>query len=184
MDCGTADARIHYRLSEEEILECLVCLDSRKEGRVKSIHEGILTALTMIVLLFYVFHPKAFHYMLLAILLVAVLMLVHYYPAFRRRRRAKAMSRKNGLYGLQIWKSGCIKGENTPVLRLDVPGTRVYEGPHVFALLLGRDYRFCLPKRVLSGEQLEWIRVLFQESGLRQVKLEHVAGKERDTAQQ
>lgn len=161
-----------YQLEEDELLECFRWLDSPREGRARAVNEGVLLLLAALFALLYAVKPQAFHYMVLVVALLATLLAVRYLPQARRRRRARRMARQGGTYRLELRPDGRFQGAGTPVLELGSRGDHLYEGPLTFTLLLGKEHRFCIPKRILTDPQQRCLRTLLEAKGLVQASLD------------
>ena len=83
------DLKFRYRLSEEDWIEALLCLDYRRSGKFRQINIWILSILGAAALIAYIRSPDKFF----LFLFLAVIILLDFYMAygmdFLRNRKAR-----------------------------------------------------------------------------------------------
>ena len=131
---------LQYKLLLQEVEESLLCLDYRREGRLKYINIAALGVIAGCALGGYVLSSDRFFLLALAVLSTAVLFALIYIPGWRRRKKAEKMV--GGTYRVVVPEKGIKKGfESDRVITIQTQG-EVY----------------CIPKRVVSGNQLADLR--------------------------
>ena len=96
------DLKFRYRLSEEDWIEALLCLDYRRSGKFRQINIWILSILGAAALIAYIRSPDKFF----LFLFLAVIILLDFYMAygmdFLRNRKARKLASMQGEYEIEI----------------------------------------------------------------------------------
>lgn len=150
--------KFEYRLTYEECYETFYLL-SRKWGRTKGIVlTSVLTAIAVVMLILYYRDRRGVHYFFLSVLTILVLTYLIYMPVLKAKKGAKNVSRQNGLYRIELTGDGRIKSGKEVVDLKGDEDARVIETDMIFAIRPDRIHTFCIPKRILSKEEIMKVR--------------------------
>ncbi|MGN1165856.1 MAG: hypothetical protein ACI4S2_05500 [Lachnospiraceae bacterium] len=151
--------KLKYHLTKDEIEESLLCLEWKKEGKLKSVNLGIMCMLGMMILVVYMKRPGHFPAFLLLAIIVFLLFYMWYVPQWRRKRQAKKLEEKGGEYRISISESGIRFGEKNERREWENNKFTLFISNQMFTLKTDREF-FAIPKRILSEkEQMELLKV-------------------------
>lgn len=145
-----------YELQPAEIEESLLCLDFRREGKMKYLNVGVIGLVAGGCMIGYIRDNAQFFLMVFAAVAVALLFLLLYIPDFRRRRKARKMTREKGYYKVRIPENNILKG---------------FESEHVFTIRTKTE-TYCVPKRILNQSQDERLRTILENSAEKMYRIE------------
>lgn len=151
--------KLKYHLTKDEIEESLLCLEWKKEGKLKSVNLGIMCVLGMIILVVYMKKPEHFPAFLLLAIIVFLLFYMWYVPQWSRKRQAKKLEEKGGEYRISISESWIQFGEKNEKREWEKKKFTLFISEQMFTLKTGREF-FAIPKRILSvKEQTELLQI-------------------------
>lgn len=154
-----------YKLTYEESYETFYLL-SMKWGKAKrNILAAVLTAIAVVMLILYYQDSRGIHYFFLAILAIMLLAYLLYVPALKARKGAIRVSRQNGKYRIELTRDGRIRAGKEVVELKGDKDARVIETDTIFIIRPDRVHTFCLPKRILSEEEVTEVREILDIKG-------------------
>lgn len=163
---------VKYQLQVTEIEESLLCLAWKKEGWLKRCNVGILSILTLTTLFAYWQKPEQFYLFVLPASMLIFLFLLLYGFDYERRQRAKVIMKQGGFYHFKIMEDGIHQMEKQEKQCFENGKSEVFLSENVISLRIKRDV-YCIPKRVLSHEELEEVLRIFRDKCIvRKVKTE------------
>lgn len=150
--------KFEYRLKYDECYETFYLLSMRWSRRTRKILAAILTAIAVIMLVLYAKDNQGIHYFFIALLAILMLAYLLYVPALKARKGARSVSRQNGVYRVELAGDGKIRSGREVVELKGDKDARVIETDTIFAIRPDRIHTFCLPKRIMSEEEIAEVR--------------------------
>lgn len=159
-----------YQLTESEILEALLCLDFKREGRFGRINAIAVSILGVFVLLGYIRNPEQFFLFLLLLLMILLIFYIKYGPAIGRARRAKKMAGEKGEYLLDIESSRIVYGKKQE--KLSYAGKKIYffVSENIYVLKIDREV-FAIPKHILSDEDEKRLTQIMDRENVNKINI-------------
>ena len=157
----TADQWIgfQYSLSYDEAFEAFLLLSARGRKRNRDFTAVALIVLAAGLTVLYAYNPYQLEYFLMAALVLATFGGVVYYPKIKARSGAKRVAGAQGLYKVELSTDGHIRAAAGPGLELAADkDARAFETDTLFVLRPDRQHTFCLPKRIMTGREIELTR--------------------------
>lgn len=151
--------KYQYKISYQEAYDAFYAIVNRRSKKAKMTVYVILGICAVITLAAYIKQPQYIGYSFLSLLCVLMMFGVWNVPVSRAKKGAKRVERVNGKYEVQITKNGYLilkDGEKIPLS--GDKDTRVCETENVFAIRPNRSMTFCLPKRIMSGEEIAFVQ--------------------------
>ena len=152
-----------YQLTYEEAYEAFKVLATRRSRSYRIAVSVILAAASAVLLVLYAMDGTRLHYMFLAVLSIVMLFYIIYQPVLTARRGAARVARAAGTYHVVLHGNGLIDlpGEQGISIRGD-KFARLAETDTVFALRPDASHTICIPRRILSSRETEFIRDLYK----------------------
>ncbi len=150
--------KLQYELKQQDIEESLLCLHWKKEGKKKYINVFIMCMIGAACLARYIQDTKHFFWLILAFMTVILLFCLLYVPSLQRRRRARGM---------------LAQANDKAIYKATVPEKNIrdgFESENVFTIRMDEEV-YCIPKRILSKEQREYIRNIFRNGAERNYEI-------------
>ncbi|MCQ5202357.1 hypothetical protein [Mordavella massiliensis] len=148
------DLKFRYRLSEEDWIEALLCLDYRRSGKFRQINIWVITILAAVILVFYGRSPDRF----LLFLLLAAMLLLDFYLVYGvdyvRGRKARKLGRIGGEYEIEIRENQIIYQEGKSKIKYSDVKIKCFRSENLYVLKADREL-FVLPRRILGVQQEE-----------------------------
>ena len=146
------DLKFRYRLSEEDWIEALLCLDYRRSGKFRQINIWVITILGVAILIAYAMSPDKF----LLFVLLAVIVLFDFYLVYgmdyTRDRKARKLASVEGTYEIEIQEKQIVYNEGKSKIKYKDAKIKFFRSEHVYVLQLDREL-FVLPRRILGEQQ-------------------------------
>ncbi|MDR1431363.1 MAG: YcxB family protein [Propionibacteriaceae bacterium] len=173
---------LRYELTYQEAYEAFSLLaDKRgKKWRYAAFAAiGVAAAISLALLLI---DPRGLQYSMLTVLCAALMLYVMYWPAVKARRGARAVTRSGGSYRYQLgYRRGIVLDNGQAVPLNGDLDARAIESGTAFIIRTDRQNSFCIPKRILTEEEVPAIRRLLS-SRIPNTRLETSA--DADSSQQ
>mgnify|MGYP001046010549 CR=1 FL=1 len=151
--------KLNYRLTREEIEESLLCIDWKREGRMKQANLIILTVLGVLVLGAFIREPGQFFLFLMLFAIIGLLFYLQYGPQRKRKKQAEKIVKTGGNFQISLDRQhmGAIWGQQKEGRKREKgirKGSRLklYISENMYTFKAGREI-YAIPKRILSGEQ-------------------------------
>ncbi len=151
-----------YRLKYDECQETFYLLGMKWGERKRKILTVLLTVIGVVMLLGYYRDSQKIHYFFIAILDILLLYYLIYVPALKAKKGAKKVSRQGGTYKIELTREGKIRTGNEWVDLNGDADARVIETDTIFVVRPDRVYTFCLPKRIMTEEEIEEVREILK----------------------
>ncbi|MBR2188758.1 MAG: YcxB family protein [Eubacterium sp.] len=152
---------LNYQLTKDEAYEAFYLHASRRSRTVKLIVSAVLTALAVILLGFYALDSRRIHMLFLAVCAIALLFYILYQPVLQAKRGARLVEKAGGKYRIILHRDGRIVLPDGGVLNMSGDKyARAVETDTIFALRPDAQHTICIPKRILSEDEAEFIRAL------------------------
>lgn len=151
-----------YKLTYEESYETFLALSMKQKKRTRYILAALMTAIAVAMLVLYWLDSSRVHYFVIAVLDILLLSYLVYVPALKAKKGAKAVSRQNGTYKIELTEEGAIRSQGQTIPLKGDKDARAIETENVFALRPDRMHTFCLPKRILTPVETVRVRELLQ----------------------
>ena len=105
--------KLNYRLTREEIEESLLCIDWKREGRMKQANLIILTVLGVLVLGAFIREPGQFFLFLMLFAIIGLLFYLQYGPQRMRKKQAEKIVKTGGNFQISLDRQhmGAIWGQ-------------------------------------------------------------------------
>lgn len=156
--------KLRYKLTEDEINEVLLCLNWKKEGRLRDINMIIISILGVVILGLYMKNPGQFFLAALLALIILLLFYMAYGPAVSRKKKGKKMAEDNGEYRVEINQAGIVYGDDHKKMNWNGKKIKCLESKQLTLIQMEREV-FAIPKRILTaGEQSELRMMLEQQN--------------------
>jgi hypothetical protein len=162
---GNKRITFKYSLSYDEAYDAFLILSARGRKRTRDAVAVILMILAAALTVLYAFHPYHIEYFLLALLVLATFGGVVYYPKIKAHVGAKRVEKARGVYDVEFLAEGYIKTPDGSCLEMSGDkDARVFETETLFVLRPDRQNTFCLPKRVMSDQDISLVRSIVAEN--------------------
>ena len=164
------DLKFRYRLSEEDWIEALLCLDYRRSGKFRQINIWILSILGAAALIAYIRSPDKFF----LFLFLAVIILLDFYMAygmdFLRNRKARKLASMQGEYEIEISDRQIVYREGQAKIKYSGAKIKWFRSDHVYVLKIEREL-FVLPRRILGTQQAERLETIFKNTNVPMIEI-------------
>lgn len=164
------DLKFRYRLSEEDWIEALLCLDYRRSGKFRQINIWILSILGAAALIAYIRSPDKFF----LFLFLAVIILLDFYMAygmdFLRNRKARKLASMQGEYEIEISDRQIVYREGQAKIKYSGAKIKWFRSDHVHVLKIEREL-FVLPRRILGTQQAERLETIFKNTNVPMIEI-------------
>lgn len=170
--------KLQYRLTEEELEEVFLCLDWKKEGKMRDINIWIISILGVLVLACYVRRPDHIFFAAVLICMIFLLFFLVYGPAASRKKKVKKLLKENGEYKVELTESGMIYGDDSRRLDFNGRKLKLLESEHMLLLKADREI-FALPRRILTDGRQEQLRQTLNLKNCERICIEIKIGEGR-----
>lgn len=159
-----SSARFKYQLSYDEAFKSFLLLSPKKNIWFVRITYISLMAISACLTVLYALNPYRFEFFLLPLLSLALLGFIYYLPRLKAARGARQVQRVGGFYDVKIDSRGFLQTGNGEVVSLDGDRqARAFESIGLFVIRPDTRNSFCLPKRVMTNEQIELTRSILRD---------------------
>lgn len=151
-----------YNLRFEEIYESFLLLNKKCGKKMEKVLVFLLTIIAVVLLIGYYMDNRRMHFFVLAILDIILLFYLIYVPEFKAKSVAKKLCRQKGKYKVKITDEGTIVTETETI---DIKGdkdARTVETENIFVIRPDNMHTLCLPKRILTEDEMEDIREILK----------------------
>ena len=154
--------KFEYKLRYEEIYEAFFLLNAKWSKKVRFVLAAVLTAIGVGMLIAYGLDSMKIHYFIIAIFDILLLYYLIYVPVLKSKRGAKAVSKKGGIYKVELTDDGFIRSEAEKTELAGDKDARGMETDGLFVIRPDRAHTFCIPKRVMKDDEQEHVRELLR----------------------
>lgn len=157
--------KFSYRLSYEEAFETFLLLSKKWNKKIRGAVASLLVVISCIMLGICYFDGRKIHYLFIGIISIALLFYMIYSPYLRAKKGAKAVSKKNGIYKVEITTDGKLILPSVGVL--DLAGdkdSRAIETEGLFIIRSDRKNTVCIPKRIIKESEIIAVRSILENN--------------------
>lgn len=152
-----------YNLKYNEAYKTFLVLAKKWSDKFRIIVGIFLTVVASGMLILYFLDSRKIHYFFIAIIAILLLFYLIYAPVLKAKRGAKKVQKQHGTYKIQITARGKIMLPRTePIELAGDKDARVIETDEIFAIRTDSTNTFCLPKRIMTEDEIKEIRELFK----------------------
>lgn len=151
-----------YEPSYKEAYDTFYALAFRRNRKAILVTNILLTAISIGLLIFFAMDPRRVYALFLAVIAILLLFYIIYHPALSARKGASKVMKAHGYYKFTVHGSGQIDLPDGQKLKFgDDKYARAVETDIVFAIRADSQTTLCIPKRLLSKQEMEKIREIF-----------------------
>jgi hypothetical protein len=149
-----------YEMKYQEVYEAFNLLAFKWSKKTRIAAGAALVAITLLMLVLYYMDARKLHYFYVAIIAILLLFYMIYMPFFKAKKGAAKVMKTGGTYEVTLNKDGLISVPDStePLEMRGDKSARALETLHTFVLRTDNVHTFCLPKRVMSDEEVDWTR--------------------------
>lgn len=162
---GQFQKTLQYRLTYQEAYDTFYLMAFRQSKRTRLLFGICLTAITVLLLVFFALDSRTVYNLFLALIAILLLFYLIYHPTLAARRGAAKVAKTNGLYRITVHSSGQIDLPGNQTLKYgEDKYARAAETDSIFALRIDTQNTLCIPKRILQENEVQEIRKLLNLS--------------------
>jgi len=153
-----------YELKYQEAYDTFNLLAFKWSKKVSMAVEAVLVAITLLMLVLYYIDARKLYYFYVAIIAILLLFYMIYMPFFKAKRGAARVMKTGGTYEVTMDKDGHIfvPDSDEPLELHGDKNARALETLRTFAIRTDSVHTFCLPKRVMTDEEIDWTHDVLQ----------------------
>lgn len=149
-----------YELKYQEAYDAFNLLAFKWSKKMRIAAGAALVAITLLMLVLYYMDARKLHYFYVAIIAILLLFYMIYMPFFKAKKGAAKVMNTGGTYEVTLDKDGHIFVPDSaePLELRGDKSARALETARTFVLRTDNVHTFCLPKRVMTDEEIDWTR--------------------------
>lgn len=151
-----------YKLKYEESYETFLVLNMKYSKKVRGILTVVMTVIAAVMLILHWLDNRSVHYYVIAIIDILLLFYSIYAPVLKAKKGAKTVTRKNGTYKIGLTEKSVIHSQGITTQLKSDKDARAVETENVFVLRPDRMHTFCLPKRILTSDEIKKVRQILK----------------------
>lgn len=151
-----------YKLKYEECYETFWALNLKWSQKKRKIIMAILTFIAMLMLVEYYLDYKKVYCFVVAIIDILVLYYLIYIPILKAKNGARKVNRQGGIYKIKLTDKGKVIIQDEVIDLSGDRASRAVETKLVFAIRPDNIHTFCIPKRIMTEEQVCEVQRILQ----------------------
>lgn len=163
--------KFKYKLTTEELEEVLLCLNWKKEGKMRDINLCIISILGAFVLYLYIRNPGQFFMAVLLLVIILLLFYIAYWPAAARKKKIRKMMKEDGEYRIELTESGITYGSDNRRLKWSGNKIKCLNSENMMLIKMEREV-FAIPKRILTKEQQTKLGKVLEQQKCERISIE------------
>jgi hypothetical protein len=155
---------LRYRLTYGEAFEAFNLVATNLSPKVRTAVGAALLITAAVLTVLYACEPSKLEYFFLSAMALGIFAAVAYYPALKAKSGARKVARIGGEYKVELLMDGLIRTPGNAVF--PVAGdkrARAFETESIFVIRPDAMNTFCLPKRVMSPDEIAAARHILAE---------------------
>lgn len=153
-----------YKLTYEESYEAFYVLSLKWGKKVKNVLSVLLTAVAAGMLIAFYLDSRKIHCFFIAVLAIVLLYNLLYAPVLKAKKGARSVRRQKGTYQMRLTEEGKIQSQGHVLKLREDKDARAIETERIFVLRPDRLHTFCLPKRILTQDEMDWVRCILKKN--------------------